>query len=146
MKAHVIIDPENDEPTLLRNVSNEDWEHLRDLGVHLEEISVVSEMSLETAVFALQQIALHLDGMDDADVPLRKLFSKTDDAESAEERLRGILSRIRILTTTTLVSLGILGDLETGEDGLPSPVELPSMGIEEQQATLRSLTAERQSE
>lgn len=150
MKAHVATG-EGEEPTVVSGLSNEDWEHLHDLGVHLSELSIVSEMSLDTAVFALQQIQLHLDTVEDErDAPLRKLFERTEREgpqpwrESEAEKLRGVLSRVRILTTTTLVSLGIMGDLETDEDGLPVPVELPSMGIEEQQQALRDLTAERQ--
>lgn len=129
MKAHVATDGEACEPTTIKGLTEEDWEVLHDLGVELTELDIVSGMSLDTAVFAIQQIELHLGTLE----------VKAGEELGLNEVLR-VISRIRILVTSTLISLGVLGDLQTGEDGKPVPVELPSLGIAEGE-TLADATA-----
>lgn len=189
MKAHVATEGEACEPTVIKGLSEDDWEMLHDLGVSMTEMSIVSEMSLETAVFALQQIELHLDSLttDQAarqptyyvgelvgapePAPMGEMVSiiseddggvigyarssasgkkivkalKASEAGVSTEAVMGAVSRVRILVISTLVSLGVLGDLPTDEDGKPAPVELPSLGFADQHDTLRRLTAERKS-
>lgn len=87
--------------------------------------------SLDAATFALQQIELHL--------------ADADEGSMTEDELRGVLSRVRILSVSTLVTLGVLGELKVGQDGKPLPVDLPGLEVEATGEMLRTLTAERQS-
>jgi hypothetical protein len=109
-----------------------------DCSQEVEEVELVSRTSLDAAVFALQQIELHLEDADDRE-PL-------DGRENNQlANLRGVISRVRLLAVSTLVTLGVLGELEIGPDGKPLPVELPGLDIREATDTLRALTAERES-
>jgi hypothetical protein len=85
-------------------------------------------MSLLTSVFALQQIELHLE---DLNQPL------------TQKEATAVISRIRILAVSTLLSVGILGELPTDENSRPLPVELPSYTILAD--TMHDLTEQRES-
>lgn len=133
MKAHVATEGEACVPTTVQGLGEGEWEALHDLGVSLTEMDIVSTMSLETAVWAIQQMELHLSD-----------FKAPPESMTLTE-IASIISRLRILCVSTLVTLGVLGDLPTGENGKPEPVGLPSLGFADQKDTLRRLTKERES-